>query len=365
MRFSIIGTVGLPSSYGGFETLVENLVSNNFEGFRFIVYCSSKSYSTKNVLYKNARLIYLPLNANGIQSIFYDILSMMHSLIFFPKNDFLILGVSGCIFLPFIKLLGFKNRIIVNIDGLEWKRNKWNRFAKSFLKFSEAIAVKFADDVISDNKVIQDYVQREYGKYSHLITYGGDNVGISRYETSSMNPLGIENYAFMVCRIEPENNIHLILDAFSSEKVSLNLIIVGNWNSSKYGQDLRQKYSILNNKIFLLDPIYDLNVLNLYRKNCFIYVHGHSAGGTNPSLVEALCLGLYPVCFNVAYNVETTKGSASFFDDVDGLIEIILKLDPAEVELKKIHIKKFANCEYAWSSISKQYYSLMIKGGNC
>ncbi len=171
-KIAIIGTVGVPAIYGGFETLAEYLTKYLGKKYELTVYCSSKSYSNKIIEYNNARLVYLPLNANGVQSIPYDILSILKALRY--ADTLLILGVSGCISLPFVKLISRK-KIVVNIDGLEWKREKWNKFAKWFLKFSEKLAVKYADAVITDNKVIQNYVLSEYGVKSTLIAYGADH----------------------------------------------------------------------------------------------------------------------------------------------------------------------------------------------
>ncbi len=145
-KIAIIGTAGIPANYGGFETLAEYLTQQLGGALDLTVFCSSKNYPKKQVSHNNARLLYIPLNGNGIQSIFYDIFSMLRALFF--ADTFLILGVSGCIALPFIRFICRKH-IVVNIDGLEWKRDKWSSFAKWFLKFSEKMAVKFSDEVIT------------------------------------------------------------------------------------------------------------------------------------------------------------------------------------------------------------------------
>ena len=173
MNIKIIGTVGVPACYGGFETLVENLLDEKDEK-NVTVYCSSKSYKEQPNTYKNANLKYIPLNANGVQSIPYDIWSLLHATITSKADNILILGVSGAICLPFIRLFS-KSNIVTNIDGLEWKRNKWNTWAKRFLKFSEKVAVKYSDVIVADNKGIADYVTQEYGIASKVIAYGGDH----------------------------------------------------------------------------------------------------------------------------------------------------------------------------------------------
>ena len=126
-------------------------------------------------------------------------------------------------------------------------------------------------------------------------------------------PFLSENYAFKVCRIEPENNVHLILEAFYKYPL-LNIVLVGNWNNSVYGKQLKLQFESFEN-IYLLEPIYDQNILNQLRSNCYLYIHGHSAGGTNPSLVEAMYLELPIIAYDINYNRETTSNKALYFKD--------------------------------------------------
>ncbi|MDI3312347.1 MAG: DUF1972 domain-containing protein [Thermoanaerobacterium sp.] len=354
-KVSIIGTVGIPAKYGGFETLAENLVKYLSNKYDITVYCSSKSYDEQLNNYNGAKLRYINLNANGIQSILYDIVSIFDSLKF--ADVLLILGVSGCIILPFVKLFSRK-KIVVNIDGLEWKRNKWGKITQCFLKFSEKLAVKYADMVVSDNKVVQDYIFNEYGVKSVFIAYGGNHVTKEPLsdELKSKYRFLEEKYACTVCRIEPENNIHLILEAFN-EYGKLNLVIIGNWSNSNYGRNLMQKYSSAKN-IFMLSPIYDQKILNQIRINCFLYIHGHSAGGTNPSLVEAMYLGLPIFAFDAEYNKQTTCYKAKYFRDKDELVELLNSLDENELQKIAVNMRDFALKNYTWEKISQQYAEL-------
>jgi glycosyltransferase involved in cell wall biosynthesis len=354
-KIAIIGTVGLPSSYGGFETLTEYLTKGLGAHFDITVFCSSGSYKTKLKMHNNAKLIYLPINANGIQSILYDIVSIFYALLF--ADTLLILGVSGCIVLPLVKLIS-KKKIIVNIDGLEWKRAKWVKVAKWFLKFSEKIAVKFADEIIGDNKVIQDYVFSEYGKKATLIAYGADHTFKEIFSMSVLNnfPFLSQKYAFKVCRIEPENNVNLILEAFS-EYPLLNFVLVGNWNNSAYGKQLKLQFDSFEN-IYLLDPIYNQNILNQLRSNCYLYIHGHSAGGTNPSLVEAMHLELPILAYDVQYNRETTHQKALYFNDSKTLTSLLKSVQDHNLIKTSKALKAIADDFYCWDIIIKQYASL-------
>lgn len=352
-KIAIIGIVGVPANYGGFETLVENIIGENVsEDVEYTVFCSSKIYEEHRENYKGAKLKHIGLDANGIQSTLYDIMATLRTS---NKYDIaLVLGVSGCLFLPFFRLW-FRNKLIVNIDGLEHQRGKWGPFAKWFLKQSEAMALRFADVIIADNKGIQDYVTDTYHKPSTLIAYGGDHVKrqVSGEKTAEiLKQYGVEegNYAISVCRIEPENNCHVILEAFA--KTDRKLVYIGNWEKNEYGKDLKRRYSKFKN-INIHAPEYDLDTLYALRSNAAIYIHGHSAGGTNPSLVEAMFFGKPILAFDVVYNRATTDGQAYYFKDCEQLEELLKRqgLDGAVM-------KEVAQRKYTWKRIASQYEDL-------
>lgn len=356
IKVAVVGTQGVPASYGGFESLVENLLGDNCpKDIQYTVFCSSKDMPDRRPEYKGALLKYVPLKANGIQSVPYDMLSMWRC-----RNGFdviLVLGVSGGLFLPVFHVFNRK-KLIINIDGQEYKREKWGRFAKWILRVSEALAVKYADVVIADNKGIQDYVSEIYHRPSTLISYGGDHAQRNLptgFADSVLGKYGLESgqYAIAVCRIEPENNSEIVLDAFSrSDKT---LVYVGNWDHSEFSRSLKERYSRYSN-IKILDAIYDLDVLYALRSRARVYVHGHSAGGTNPSLVEAMFFGIPIASYDVVYNKETTEHSAYYFKNADELIEII-ESDGLDGSV----MKEIAGRRYKWNIISRQYCDLYRK----
>ena len=354
-KIAIIGTVGLPASYGGFETLAENITAHLNKDYAFTVYCSGVRYSDKKEKHNNARLVYLPFDANGSQSIIYDIISIISAL--FYADVLLVLGVSGCLLLPFIRLFTklTGKKIVVNIDGLEWQRDKFGSFAKWFLKLSEKAAVIFSDAVICDNKAILDYVQQTYSKTGYLIEYGGDNACQVSYNARDLEkyPFLKKNYAFSVCRIEPENNLHLLLEAFSCQQ-QIPLVIVGNWQSSRYGMELWERYHN-NDSIILLDPVYQREAVNMLRSNCSLYLHGHSAGGTNPSLVEAMSSGLPIAAYDVIYNRETTENQALYFKTATELTTLIGKLEETTLSDLRKRMANVAERRYRWQVIVDKY----------
>lgn len=350
----IIGVVGVPASYGGFETLAERLVDS--EKMIFTVYCSKKHYQEYPKEYKNAKLVYVPLDANGISSIIYDIFSMLHAIISGHKN-FLILGVSGAIFFPILRCFP-KVQIVTNIDGIEWQRDKWKGFAKIFLKFSEYLAVKYSHDVISDNSAITSYVSKSYKRDCKTIAYGGDHAlrMISSNNFAKKNTQhNYSSYALSICRIEPENNIHVILDAFTGSK--LPIIFIGNWQKSSYGRELYSKY---NNKfnISLLNPIYCLDTLFDYRASCSVYIHGHSAGGTNPSLVEMMHFSKPIIAFDCSYNRATMEDKGNYFFSSKDLTELLNKSDSL---MSGDILVEIARRRYTWDIVRKEYLTFFNK----
>ena len=356
-NITIIGTVGVPANYGGFETLAENLVRyHDTAALKSLltVYCSSKSYPSKQATYLSAQLRYVPLNANGAQSIPYDIVSLI-SAVWNRSDVILLLGVSGAIALPLVRLFS-SARIITNIDGIEWRREKWQGFAKRFLRFSEKVAVRFSHEVIADNAAIAEYVAERYGVKCRVIAYGGDHA-MAADEVAVSEYVLPENYAFSVCRIEPENNVHMILEAFS-QLPTHTLVMVGNWNNSEYGRALRVQYAACSN-LFLLDPIYDLGKLKTLRSQASSYVHGHSAGGTNPSLVEAMHFGKAVLAFDCNYNRSTTEDKALFFNDSEELQQLIVSVDKNVAERVGRDMLEIANRCYTWRIVAQQYFALL------
>jgi glycosyltransferase involved in cell wall biosynthesis len=353
-KIAIIGTVGLPACYGGFETLANYLTEELGERYAISVYCAAKKYKKENRrrYYKNARLYYLPFNANGIQSIVYDSLSVLHALLY--ADVLLMLGVSGAWLLPFVRLFT-RRKIIISIDGIEWKRNKWNRVARWYLWWAEKMAVKYGHTHIADNESIQDYTALRYGKLSSIIEYGADHTMAVKATAADkqLYPFLAKPYAFKVCRIEPENNIDMVLEAFATMP-HYTLVMAGNWNNSAYGQRLRKQYAACSNLI-LLDPVYEQRRIDMLRSNALVYIHGHSAGGTNPSLAEAMYLQLPVIAFDVSYNRTTTEQQALYFKSAADICHIIQHTTLHELKKMGEVMKGIANRRYTWLTIARKY----------
>lgn len=355
---AIIGTVGVPANYGGFETLAENLVKYHDSlslSVLITVYCSSKTYPEKNPTYLSAQLKYIPLNANGAQSIPYDIWSLFSAV--WNRNDvILLLGVSGAIVLPLVRLVSTA-RIVTNIDGIEWKRQKWKGAAKWFLRLSERIAVRFSHEVIADNGGIARHVVEAYGRDCQVIAYGGDHAIAAEGKPYDGERLP-DRYALALCRIEPENNVTMILEAFAHRPV-MPLVFVGNWNNSAFGRELRQRFAAVAH-LHLLDPIYDPGVLRTVRGSASIYIHGHSAGGTNPSLVEMMHFGVPILAYDCIFNRYTTDGKALWFTDAQSLCANLDHLTPNTATEVGADMRRIAQERYTWGAIGQTYFSRLL-----
>ncbi|WCG81943.1 DUF1972 domain-containing protein [Pectobacterium sp. A5351] len=350
LHIAVVGTVGLPACYGGFESLVENLVNNCSQDISYTVFSSSKAYDKKIITYNGANICYVPFHANGVQSIPYDVLSLLKTL-FIQPDVTLILGVSGCLFLPIFRLF-YRGRIITNIDGLEWKREKWRGWVKRFLQLSERCAIRFSDVVIADNQAITDYVDDKYKVKTLTIAYGGDHALAVKDKDSKTN---VVPYFLSICRIEPENNIEMVLDSFS-QCPQHRMKFIGNWDKSEYGRRLKSKFSKYTN-IEIIDPIYDVDVLYELRSQCIGYIHGHSAGGTNPSLVEAMHFSKIIFAYDCSFNRFTTEDSCYYFSNSENLAQQIADINNSHHYAMTEKMKNIAMRRYTWNVVREQYES--------
>lgn len=352
---AIAGAAGVPAAYGGFETLAENLaVYRERHGLTvdLTIFCSGKA-SDGPPSFHGARLSYLPLPANGIASIAYDTWSLV--LAWWRGIDsVLLLGVSGAIALPMMRCFG-RTRIVTNIDGIEWRRAKWGALARRFLRFSEWLAVHCSHVVVADNQGVADHVEHSYGVRCAVIAYGGDHAveAVRRPFRTALPP----RYALALCRIEPENNVEMILEAFSRSPV-LPLVFVGNWNASTFGRSMRKRYAECGHML-LTGPEYDSGALRTIREGASLYVHGHSAGGTNPSLVEMMHLGVPVVAYDCVFNRYTTHDDAWYFVDAGGLSAVAAGLDEDEGKMVGARMRELAQSHYTWKKIGMEYFRLL------
>ena len=349
LQVRFIGSAGIPNRYGGFESFLENcapIIASM--GNDVTVTCDARFYKSKAVTYKGVRRIFLKIPANGGLSIIHDFLAFIR--VFRGASHIIVLGVSGGLWFPLFRLLCdlAGARLLVNVDGIEWRRTKFSKIKRLFLKVFDQMAQKFAHSVIYDNLSLYPYLISSAKSKAVCIPYSGDHV--LRLEGVASIP----RTALTICRIEPENNLEMLIEGVLKSNLK-HYTIIGNWSHSTYAQKLHLRYK---NEVQLsfLDSIYDPVQLAKIRESCELYLHGHSVGGTNPSLVEILFYDCRILCFDVSFNRETSGESAKYFKNVDLLVELIEE----NVELD-LSVRNSFRSRYTSFSIVNQYLSLMLE----
>lgn len=354
-RVAIIGSVGVPARYGGFETLADNLARFHADTGRneaLSVYCSRPAYPDQPETFGNAELRYSRFRANGASSVLYDVTTLRDAVK--QRTDVaLLLGVSGAIALPTLARRGM--RIVTHVDGLEWRRGKWSGPARAFLRWSERLAVRHSDAVIADSPAIADHLRQDYGVEAEVIAYGGDHAAKAPQPPSAPQRDLPNGYALALCRIEPENNVQLILEAFA--EAAKPLVFVGNWANSAYGRELRDRFCSVPD-IRLLDPIYAPGPLFALRQDATAYIHGHSAGGTNPALVEMMHIGHPILAFDCVFNRSATQDEALYFSDKKSLVTALHA--PLAAELGTA-LQRIAQTQFTWETVGAQYFDLFAR----
>jgi glycosyltransferase involved in cell wall biosynthesis len=353
----IVGIVGVPGSYGGFETLTEYLLdSAKIQSVGVTVYCEKEVFLAQGGHYKGAKLVSIAWRANGWQSVFYDLSALL--IASRKGGKVLILGTSATFILPILRLFFRKTSYIVNMAGLEWSRSKWGPFARWFLKFNEMIAARYAHSFITDNQGLKDYIDLTYRRDSILIPYGGDQFLTAESSKCVFEEFSLpDKFDFAMARAQPDNNIEIILRAYAES--GFNLVFVSNWRSSKFGQEILEKYGNVSN-IKLIGPIYDIaKVKALYLKTRF-YVHGHSAGGTNPVLVESMWARLPILAFDVNFNRHTTENKAFYFttpEDLAGISKALTEVQRSECADMLFSV---ASSKYKWKDVLTAYEAVIF-----
>lgn len=358
-KLSIIGIRGIPARYGGFETLIENLAPFLVrEGFKVNVY-ARKNFVPKNIKwYKGVRIVKTPsIHTKHLETITHTIFSIPHIIFTKPKILF-VLNLINIIFCIPLKIFGIK--IIINVDGLEWKRKKWGFFGKLAYKISAYIATKFADEIITDANVIKEYYEKNYKKSTIFIPYGNEidkPIGLSTLEN-----LGIEigEYFLWVGRLEPENNPEMVINSFKISKTNKKLLMLGdNPYKKSYVKKLKK---MTDSRIIMPGGIYGVGYSELLH-NCFCFIHSSDVGGTHPALVEAMGAGKSVLLFKNSQNFEVAGDSALYFKDVFELKNLIEWCDGNSEKLNNLgkKLKLRAEENYSWKKVLELYKILFSR----
>lgn len=372
MKIAFVSTRGIPNNYGGFEQFAEYIsVGMAQRGHEVVVY-SPKFHPYQESTYKGVRIkhIYSPETWMGssVGSFFYDFASLRDAL---KKEDFDIIYEAGYTsIIPAYIWFNVKKRkrpiFTTNMDGLENKRSKFSPMVRRFLDWEEKMAVKYSHYLIADNMGIHDYYKEKYGKESKFLAYGADIHDDFKAEYLEEFGLKSEEYYILIARLEPENNIVMAIEGYlhSKENGRRPLIVVGKTNTP-HGKELVEKYGNERNVEFV-GGIYDFKKLDSVRHFSKAYFHGHSVGGTNPSLLETMAAGCFIFAHDNIFNRAVLKENAFYYPSADKVTEYLNRIDTiaegSKIQYTARNIEVIRN-EYSWESLidkhEKYFYWLL------
>ena len=360
MKIAIIGTRGIPNRYGGFEQLAENLsVGLSKRGHAVTVYNSHKHpYHAKKFLDVDIVHCFDAEYRLGTAGQFiYDLNCIRDA----GKRDFdllLFLGYTSSSIWG--KLFPKKAVIISNMDGMEWKRSKYRKPTQRFLKYAEKLAVKYSDHLIADSPAIRSYLEKKYQEDIEFIAYGAeifDSENETHLETFKISR---RNYFMLMARMEPENNIEMILNGFSESSSDKKFLVVGNTGNA-VGKRMVAKFSG-DERILFVGSLYDSGILHSLKAFCSLYFHGHSTGGTNPSLLEAMASRALIAAHDNEFNRAVLQDDAFYFSRSNDVKDLVTKVDGMISPDKMIanNLQKIKE-QYNWPTIIEQYDAFMTK----
>lgn len=358
LRVALIGTRGVPARYGGFETCVEEVGARlAARGHRVVVYCRTADDDPRPVprSHRGMRLVHLPaLRRRTLETLSHTALSVLHQLRH-PADAAVVFNAANSPFLPLLRLR--RVPVATHVDGLEWKRAKWGPTGRRYYRTAEALAVRWSDALIADAAGIRDYYADEFGAGSDLIAYGApllDDLGADRLAELGLEPGG---FHLVVARFEPENHVELVVEGYRRSAARLPLVVVG---SAPYADAYtRRVEAAADDRVRLLGGLWDQDQLDQLYAHCRTYLHGHSVGGTNPSLLRAIGAGAAVDAFDVSFNREVLGPAGRFFrtpDDVARLVEDA-EADPDGARDRGAALRRRAE-DYDWDRVADGYEEL-------
>lgn len=377
----IVGAKGIPAKYGGYESFVEQLTARQVsKDIHYFVACRKDLSDNKNDIftYNNATCFNVDVpNVGPARAILYDIKAMEWSIKYIKENNIEkpLIYVLACRIGPFInkykkQLKRLGGKLYVNPDGHEWLRAKWSKPVRKYWKISEQLMIKHADLLVCDSLNIEKYIQTQYKKYNPqttFIAYGAD-IKQSTLENDSTElldwykkfDLEANNYYLIVGRFVPENNYETMIREFMRSKSEKDLVIVTNVEKNTFFNNLKESTEFESDKrIKFVGTVYNQNLLKKIRENAYGYLHGHSVGGTNPSLLEALASTRLNLLYNVGFNKEVAESSALYWNkemgNLSSLIDSTDRLEEKEInKLDELSTSRISD-NYSWNKIVSDY----------
>jgi len=378
----IIGSKGIPAKYGGFETFVEKLtLYKKSKNIMYHVACMAEN--DDEFYYNRARCFNVNVkNVGPAKAVLYDLQALSKSIKYIKDHNILnpTILVLACRIGPFLrfykkKLNDLGISLYINPDGHEWKRSKWIMPIRAYWKYSEKLMVKNSDLQVCDSRGIEEYIQTEYMNYNPnttFIAYGAELAKSKLNEddkiiTDWLNKFSIQKKEFylIVGRFVPENNYETMIREFMKSDVDKDLVIITNFKKNKFYDRLLKETQFINDtRIKFVGTVYNSELLKKIREEAFAYIHGHSVGGTNPSLLEALSSTDVNLLLNVSFNREVGEKGALYFNKQSGnlsdLIDQTDKLKESEIKTISMASTNIIKDSYSWDKIVNQYEALFL-----
>jgi glycosyltransferase involved in cell wall biosynthesis len=356
MRIAMIGTRGVPARYGGFETAVEEVGRRLADrGHQVVVYCrTAGSDGARPDRHLGMDLVHLPAaRKRSLETLSHSALSVGH-LLAHRTDAAIVFNAANAPLLPLLRAARIP--VATHVDGLEWKRAKWGPAGQRYYRMAEALAVRWSDELIADAHGIAAYYRREFGAPTTLLTYGAPLIepGDDRLAELGLVPGG---YHLVVARFEPENHVDMIVDGYARSGATKPLVVVG---SAPYSDAYTaQVHAVADDRVRFLGGVWDQEQLDQLYAHCASYLHGHSVGGTNPSLLRAIGAGAAVLAYDVDFNREVLRDAGRYFGDADAVARLV---DAAESDLSAMvragrRARERAR-RYDWDDVADGYESL-------
>ncbi|MCV3327718.1 DUF1972 domain-containing protein [Pediococcus ethanolidurans] len=386
----IVGSKGIPANYGGYETFVEYLTKyRQNESIHYHVACKTNDKNKKysHFIHNNADCfnVFVP-NIGSAQAIYYDVAALNYSIKYAKHHNISkpIFYILACRIGPFMKNIVKKAhaigaKVYVNPDGHEWMRAKWSIPVRKYWKVSEKLMVKHADLLICDSKNIEKYINSVYKNYTPTTTFIAYGSDVKRSLLTDEDPkikdwlnkfnINSKEYYLIVGRFVPENNYETMIREFMNSTTKKDLVIVTNVEHNNFFEALKASTHFESDmRIKFVGTIYDAELLKKIRELAFAYLHGHSVGGTNPSLLEALASTDINLLYDVGFNREVAGKSAIYWTKQSGnLSKIINNTEHISLEkvnkLSELSIKRIQE-HYSWTSVISEYETRFLYGDN-
>ncbi len=353
MRIAMIGTRGVPARYGGFETAVEEIGRRLVErGHEVTVYCRGEAGPST---YLGMRRVVLPaVKARAAETLSHTALSVLHQVR--ARADVaLVFNAANAPLLPVLRARGIP--VAVNVDGLEWKRGKWGPRGQRYYLLAERLSVRWADALVADAVGIQDYYRTRYGAHARFLPYGApllEQPALHRLDELGLAPGG---YHLVVARFEPENHVDLILRGYTAGSAEQPLVVVGSAPYSSAHVEELQRLGAADPRVRMLGAVFDQELLDALYAGASSYLHGHSVGGTNPSLLRAMGAGAPVTAFDVDFNREVARETGLYFAD-DAEVTAALKAVEADLSAARERGgagRREVELRYRWDDVTSGY----------